>query len=525
MKSTAATIAAVVATCAFAQPEFTNSEINPQEGHPFTLRFNGCDNGCTISLQTGPSPMSLSDIHTLTTDATGGSFDVTLSGLDTGIYNFKIADNSDGSCNYSIPFFYVGAKVTSSDSSGGPSTTHVYDASSTSRLSDSACCSNPDSTASKDVSPTAFVSSTHSSQASSTGYAEASSAVPHKAGAAAGFSPFGAIGAGVAGGQLGQKVATKATGMREAPIIEGKRQNPPFFLLSQHSDTRTHTLAPPRPKHMTMATTETTTAATVSGSPAATVLNHTVKPYSFTFSPFLREAYQVGLPADRPICKAYQTGSCPNGTRCTERHVTDGRTPSSSSHPTGGLNSLVCKHWLRGLCKKGIPCEFLHEYNLRRMPECNFFMRNGYCSNGEECLYLHVDPLSKLPPCPHYDMGFCPLGPVCAKKHVRRRLCPLYLAGFCPEGPECRRGSHPKWSTTLERPTVKPEPKTEEELRAEMELLQQQHQAQFGHDDGDRQRDNKDDRFGGRHGGRGGGRGGWRGRGGGRGHFRGRGGY
>ncbi|KAM0667331.1 hypothetical protein ACQRIU_003196 [Beauveria bassiana] len=210
MKLTSATIAAVVATGAFAQPEFTNSEINPQEGQPFTLRFNGCDNGCTISLQTGPSPMSLSDIHTLTTDATGGSFDVTLSGLDTGIYNFKIADNSDGSCNYSIPFFYVGAKVTSSDSSGGPSTTHVYDASST-------CCSNPDSTASTHVSPTAFVSSTHSSresswksftllqlltsptEPSSTAYAEASNAVPHKAGAAAGFSPFGAIGAGVAG--------------------------------------------------------------------------------------------------------------------------------------------------------------------------------------------------------------------------------------------------------------------------------------------------------------------------------------
>ncbi|KAJ4164312.1 hypothetical protein LMH87_005989 [Akanthomyces muscarius] len=276
--------------------------------------------------------------------------------------------------------------------------------------------------------------------------------------------------------------------------------------------------------------TETTMAATVSGGPAATVLNHSVKPYTFAFSRFLRETYQVGLPVDRPICKAYQTGSCPNGTRCTERHVADGSKASSSSHhhPTGGLNSLVCKHWLRGLCKKGVPCEFLHEYNLRKMPECNFFMRNGYCSNGEECLYLHVDPLSKLPPCPHYDMGFCPLGPVCSKKHVRRKPCPFYLAGFCPEGPECKRGSHPKWSKNLDPPTVKPEPKTEEETRAEMELLQQQHQAQqqaqSGYDDGDRQRD-KDDRFGGRHGGRGGGRGGWRGGGRGRGHFRGRGGY
>ncbi|ATY64894.1 high-affinity glucose transporter, putative [Cordyceps militaris CM01] len=291
--------------------------------------------------------------------------------------------------------------------------------------------------------------------------------------------------------------------------------------------------------------TETTTAATVSGGPAATVLNHSVKPYTFTFSSFLRETYQVGLPVDRPICKAYQTGSCPNGTRCTERHVVADSSSHSKHaggghghhhhHPTGGLNSLVCKHWLRGLCKKGVPCEFLHEYNLRKMPECNFFMRNGYCSNGEECLYLHVDPLSKLPPCPHYDMGFCPLGPVCAKKHVRRKLCAFYLAGFCPEGPECRRGSHPKWSTTLDRPTVKPPPKSEEELRADMELLQQQHQAQQqqarGHyDDADGSRD-KEDRFGGRHGGRGGGRGGWRGGagggggGGGRGRFRGRGGY
>ncbi|EPE06193.1 mrna 3 -end-processing protein yth-1 [Ophiostoma piceae UAMH 11346] len=101
-----------------------------------------------------------------------------------------------------------------------------------------------------------------------------------------------------------------------------------------------------------------------------------------------------------------------------------------------GFISLVCKHWLRGLCKKGEGCEFLHEYNLRKMPECNFFLRNGYCSNGDECLYLHIDPRSKLPPCPDYDnRGFCALGPTCPKKHVRRKaICPYYLAGFCPEG-------------------------------------------------------------------------------------------
>ncbi|KAJ4324469.1 RNA-binding component of cleavage and polyadenylation factor [Fusarium piperis] len=199
-------------------------------------------------------------------------------------------------------------------------------------------------------------------------------------------------------------------------------------------------------------------------SAASAILNHSATPYNFRFSPFLRRTYQVGLPPDRPICKAFQAGHCPNGTRCSERHVSDAKT----AQPTGGLNSLVCKHWLRGLCKKGEHCEFLHEYNLRKMPECNFFMRNGYCSNGDECLYLHIDPQSRLPPCPHYDMGFCPLGPNCSKKHVRRKLCTFYLAGFCPDGPDCKEGAHPKWSKNLEKPTLKSEEKKDEDIRMEM---------------------------------------------------------
>lgn len=240
---------------------------------------------------------------------------------------------------------------------------------------------------------------------------------------------------------------------------------------------------------------------------ASTILNHTATSYNFRFSPFLRQTYQVGLSPDRPICRAFQTGNCPNGTRCPERHTT-----GDNQGPSGGLNSLVCKHWLRGLCKKGEHCEFLHEYNLRKMPECNFFMRNGYCSNGDECLYLHIDPLSRLPPCPHYDMGFCPLGPRCSKKHVRRKLCSFYLAGFCPDGLGCKVGAHPKWKKDLERPRARSE--VDEEEATKMETTSQ---------DGDRMRDGQgrdhDRGYGGR------GRGGrWRGSGGGgRGRFRGRG--
>ncbi|KAK2073921.1 hypothetical protein P8C59_008160 [Phyllachora maydis] len=188
---------------------------------------------------------------------------------------------------------------------------------------------------------------------------------------------------------------------------------------------------------------------------AEQLLSQSAPHYSFTFTPFLQKTYQHSLPADRPICKAFQSGHCPLKTRCPERHAPP---PAPASGPgsggghgrhhhyhQGGFGSLVCKHWLRGLCKKGDTCEFLHEYNLRRMPECSFFAQKGYCSNGDECLYLHIDPLSKVAPCPHYERGFCPLGPRCDKRHVRRNMCPFYLAGFCPDGRACRAGAHPRW--------------------------------------------------------------------------------
>lgn len=201
---------------------------------------------------------------------------------------------------------------------------------------------------------------------------------------------------------------------------------------------------------MAATTTSTTTTSTPSEL-AQQILTHSAPSYTFTFSPFLRQTYGHGLEPNRPVCKDFsEKGSCPRGASCPDRHV-----PGSQAQPANAsFNSLVCKHWLRALCKKGEHCEFLHEYNLRKMPECNFFVRNGYCSNGDECLYLHIDPQSKLPPCPWYERGFCPLGLECAKKHVRRKLCPFYLAGFCPDGKECKEGAHARW----EKDAALPEP-------------------------------------------------------------------
>lgn len=212
--------------------------------------------------------------------------------------------------------------------------------------------------------------------------------------------------------------------------------------------------------------------------------------YNFAFSDFLKREYRFGLDPARPYCKAFREGHCPLGNACPDKHQT--------AH---SFSNLVCKHWLRGLCKKGDQCEFLHEYNLwvalphsslcltrstnyssatnagtvvrRRMPECNHYTRSLYCPNGDECLYLHIDPTTKLPSCPHYEKGFCPLGPRCGKKHVRKTICKFYMVGFCPYGRQCKEGAHPRWPENLPKPTAKVE-KTAEELESERARIREE---------------------------------------------------
>ena len=171
-------------------------------------------------------------------------------------------------------------------------------------------------------------------------------------------------------------------------------------------------------------------------------------PPTFTFTPFLRKnGHHL---ATIPVCPSLLAGHCPLGARkCPDRHPT----PNVAHAPQQGhgshyynrhTDSHVCKHWLKALCKKGDNCEYLHEYDMRKMSECGFFNETGQCQNGDECLYLHVKEEQKRKPCENYQKGFCAKGPGCELRHTRRRLCPFYLAGFCPDGRDCKVGVHLK---------------------------------------------------------------------------------
>ncbi|KIY72869.1 hypothetical protein CYLTODRAFT_343357 [Cylindrobasidium torrendii FP15055 ss-10] len=190
----------------------------------------------------------------------------------------------------------------------------------------------------------------------------------------------------------------------------------------------------------------------VSTNPLASTLKDVVAPQfhqvNFPAEDFVKETLGVKLDKDDQICRLSLTAACPLGPiHCPLRHTKPGpqnfQPPKAQPiHPRDRERlQTVCKHWLRGLCKKGDACEFLHEYNLRRMPECWWYAKYGYCTAGDECLYTH--PKERRVECPDYKRGFCKLGPRCPRKHVRRVVCQMYLTGMCPLGPECPKG-HPK---------------------------------------------------------------------------------
>jgi len=114
------------------------------------------------------------------------------------------------------------------------------------------------------------------------------------------------------------------------------------------------------------------------------------------------------------------------------------------------LRTVVCRHWLRDLCMKGAACEFLHQYDLTKMPLC----RHGDRCKVKDCPFRHISEADRLE-CVFYSQGFCIHGPFCRYRHVRRDRVDLpVVADFTLGLSQMQAGKD--GMTAVRRPAPKP---------------------------------------------------------------------
>jgi len=95
----------------------------------------------------------------------------------------------------------------------------------------------------------------------------------------------------------------------------------------------------------------------------------------------------------------------------------DGVVTTADSAATRGRHSMVCKHWMKNLCMKGDKCDFLHQFDPDRMPECMLWLKFGKCTDPD-CTFRHVANEDR-PECQRYRLGFCRYGLMCRSRHDR----------------------------------------------------------------------------------------------------------
>ncbi|XP_952344.1 uncharacterized protein TA12825 [Theileria annulata] len=59
---------------------------------------------------------------------------------------------------------------------------------------------------------------------------------------------------------------------------------------------------------------------------------------------------------------------------------------------SSGKHSVVCRHWLKGMCMKGEFCDFLHQLVYSRMPPCKSVEKNSFCTDRLKgcCIFKHT---------------------------------------------------------------------------------------------------------------------------------------
>lgn len=108
------------------------------------------------------------------------------------------------------------------------------------------------------------------------------------------------------------------------------------------------------------------------------------------------------------------------------------------------LRTVVCRHWLRGLCMKGNACEFLHKYDLSRMPFCRHdtveACKEHNCNlrhrKDEEDVASSNTAYGGRRVCTFFQQGFCRHGSRCRFQHILKESNDLPLVGDFELGPK-----------------------------------------------------------------------------------------
>lgn len=132
-----------------------------------------------------------------------------------------------------------------------------------------------------------------------------------------------------------------------------------------------------------------------------------------------------------------------------KRQMEDQGIVSSSIARSSGKHSVVCRHYVLGNCMKGDLCDFLHQFDLTRMPECHKYMKFGRCDEVG-CQFKHTKSDEKIV-CMDYRWGFCSLGPTCRKRHENLQSVPELVPDWYLQTILDNSNHFPKLDSELDR--------------------------------------------------------------------------
>ena len=141
--------------------------------------------------------------------------------------------------------------------------------------------------------------------------------------------------------------------------------------------------------------------------------------------------------SEAPVCEHFLRNMCKYGDSCYKQHpanlnygatfadvklgVHQSEKPESVSSKSSKKSSTICTFFVRGACKNGDECRFIHESPVRPSPPVikQPILPPVQAQTVQPSVQVSVNSVRELPPvCEHYKRGTCKYGDSCFKQHI-----------------------------------------------------------------------------------------------------------